>query len=195
MDGTRVAGEHEAELRTAVRAGPGLRVLTGGQTGVDTWTAQAALAAGLRVHLIFPAAYRQEDGPLSAARRRRLRGATLHELSSASFRYRTWTSVYLSDAVVLLDPASGDGCRETAQAARRLGRPLLTPDPGPLSVVRVAAWLAEAGAQVLLVAGCRASLLDRAGEAAGARAQIADLIAAVARHDKAPAPRAGGELS
>ena len=96
---------------------------------------------------------------------------------------------------MLLDPASGDGCRETAQAARRLGRPLLTPDPGPLSVVRVAAWLAEAGAQVLLVAGCRASLLDRAGEAAGARAQIADLIAAVARHDKAPAPRAGGELS
>jgi Circularly permutated YpsA SLOG family len=195
MGGTSVAGERESELRTAVRAGRGLCVLTGGQTGVDTWAAQAALAAGLPVHLIFPAAYRQEDGPLSAARRRRLRGATLHELSSASFRYRTWTSVYLSDAVVLLDPAGGDGCRETARAADRLGRPLLPPDPGPLSAVRVAAWLAETAAQVLMVAGCRASILDPAGEAAGARAQIADLIAAVLRHDHAPAPRAAGELS
>jgi len=166
----------EAGLRNAVRGGPGACVLTGGQTGVDTWAAQAALRAGLPVRLVFPRGFRQEDGPLTAARRARLRGAAFHELSSASFRYRTWTCVYLSDAVVLLDPAGGDGCRETARAARELGRPLLTPPPGPDDPAAVAAWLAASAAQVIMVAGCRASVLARARAGPAVRAQIAAVI-------------------
>jgi Circularly permutated YpsA SLOG family len=157
-------------------------VLTGGQTGVDTWAAQAALRAGLAVQLIFPAGYRQEDGRLTPARRRQLTGATMHELRSASFRYRTWTSVYLSDAVVLLDPAGGVGCRETGLAARRLSRPLLTPESG-VSVAAVDAWLAESDCRVLMVAGCRASVLAQAGAGAGPRAQIATIMTAARQHD------------
>ena len=42
-------------------------MLTGGQTGVDTAAARAALAAGLPVHLVFPCGFRQEDGPLTRA--------------------------------------------------------------------------------------------------------------------------------
>jgi hypothetical protein len=128
--------DEERHLRVLLRSKPGLNVLTGGQTGVDTYAAVAALRAGLRVHVVFPAGYRQEDGPLTAARRRQLSRAQLHELSWPSFRYRTWTCVYVADVVVLLDPARrrwlpGDGAgragARTAPAApgarRADGRP------------------------------------------------------------------------
>jgi hypothetical protein len=165
-----------------VRAGAGLSVLTGGQTGVDTYAAVAALRAGLAVHLVYPAGYRQEDGPLTAARRRCLAGAALHELGSTSFRYRTWTCVYLADAVILLDPAGGAGCRETARAAHRLGRPLLIPEPGQLSAGQLSAgeiadWLAANRVRVLMVAGCRASVLAGKGKGRGLQADMAVIMA------------------
>jgi len=167
--------DQEAGLRRGVRAQPGLAILTGGQTGVDTYAAIAALRAGLAVHLVFPAGYRQEDGALTPARRRRLAGASFHELSSASFRYRTWTCVYLADAVLLLDPAGGAGCQETARAAERLGRPLLSPDQ--LTAEQANGWLRDEGAAVLLVAGCRASVLARKGKGRGLRAGLAGIMA------------------
>jgi hypothetical protein len=173
-----LAAQGEAGLRAAVLGGPGACVLTGGQTGVDTWAAQAALRAGLPVQLIFPRGYCQEDGTLTPSRRARLRGAAFHELGSASFRYRTWTAVYLADAVILLDPAGGDGCRETARAAEQLGRPLLAPGPGSADPDAVAAWLADAAARVIMVAGCRASVLARARAGRGVRAQVDAVIAA-----------------
>jgi hypothetical protein len=170
------SAQDEAGLRAAVRGGPGACVLTGGQTGVDTWAAQAALRAGLAVQLVFPRGFRQEDGPLTASRRTRLRGATFHELGSASFRHRTWTCVYLSDVVVLLDPAGGDGCQETARAARELGRPLLAPPPGSVDPAAVADWLTAAQARVIMIAGCRASVLARARAGAAVRAQIVAVV-------------------
>jgi hypothetical protein len=170
-----------------VRTEPGLSVLTGGQTGVDTYAALAALRAGLAVHLVYPSGYRQEDGPLTAPRRRRLVGAGLHELGSASFRYRTWTCVYVADAVILLDPAGGAGCRETARSARKLGRPLLNPEPGRLSAGQLSAdqvsagdiadWLAANSVHVLMVAGCRASVLASKGKGRGLRAGLAVIMA------------------
>jgi hypothetical protein len=168
----------ESSLRRDVRDGPGPIIVTGGQTGVDSYAARAALLAGLRVHLIFPAGLRQEDGPLTRSRRRALAGAAVHELQQPSFRYRTWTCVYISDAVLLLDPAGGSGCRETARAARRLGRPLLSPAHGALTPELAAGWLAETQAQVVLVAGCRASVLARAGQGRGLRPQLAAFMAA-----------------
>jgi hypothetical protein len=159
-----------------VRAATGLTVLTGGQTGVDTYAALAASRAGLTVHLVFPAGYRQEDGPLTPARRRRFAGAILHELPSASFRYRTWTCAYLADAVLLLDPAGGTGCRETARAATRLGRPLLTVRSGTITAVQTAEWLADLGPQVLMVAGCRASVLASKGKDCGLRTELAEIM-------------------
>ena len=153
----------ESALRRRVRPAAGLTIVTGGQTGVDTYAALDALRAGLPVHLIFPAGWRQEDGPLTPARRRRLGGAALHELGEASFEYRTWTCVHVSDAVVLVDPAGGSGCRETARAAVALGRPLLEPEPGELTAEAARDWLTRTGARVLLMAGCRASLLGRPG--------------------------------
>jgi hypothetical protein len=175
----------EADLRREIRAEPGLIVVTGGQTGVDTYAAAAAVRAGVPVHLIFPAGLRQEDGPLSRSRRQRLQGAKLHELSDADFRYRTWTCAYVSDAVLLLDPAGGAGCRETARAAGSLGRPLLSPDARELTADLALSWLIATGAKVLLVAGCRASVLARHGQGRGLPAGLAAFMAGVRlRHEQ-----------
>ncbi len=114
-----------AAVGAALRAGPAPVVLTGGQTGVDTLAARAALAAGLPVHVAFPRGLRQEDGPVTPERLAGLRGAVLHELTAAEFAGRTWDCVGLADAVILIDPAGGAGCAETARAAAELSRPLL----------------------------------------------------------------------
>jgi hypothetical protein len=170
-----------------VRAAPGLTVLTGGQTGVDTSAALAALRAGLAVQLVFPRGLRQEDGSLTAAGIRKFAGAATHELGSASFRYRTWTCAYLADAVLLLDPAGGSGCRETARAARKLGRPLLRlAGPDRPSAAVVEDWLQQADARVLMVAGCRGSVLARKpGADRAVRAAVAAIMTgARAWHDQ-----------
>lgn len=152
---------------------------------MDTIAAEQALRAGLTVHLVFPRGLRQEDGGLTPARRRRLAAASVHELSSASFRYRTWTCAYLADVVLLLDPAGGMGCLQTARAAVALGRPLLRPASGEVSATRVACWLAENSARVLMVAGCRASVLaGQPGADRGVSADVAEAIeGAVSWHD------------
>lgn len=162
-------------------------MLTGGQTGVDTEAAMAALRAGLSVQLVFPRGLRQEDGALTTARRRQFAGAAVHELGSASFRYRTWTCAYLADAVLLIDPAGGSGCRETARAARKLGRPLLRPTGlDQPTAAAVESWLERAEARVLMVAGCRGSLLARQpGAGRVVRAGLAEVMAgARAWHDR-----------
>ena len=182
---TAAAKAGEQALRGLVRAAPGLTVLTGGQTGVDTYAALAALRAGLTVHLVFPAGYRQEDGPLTPSRRRRIAGALLHELPSASFRYRTWTCAYLADAVLLLDPAGGSGCQETIRAAKRLGRPLLISRSGALIPAQTTDWLASTGARVFMVAGCRASVLASKGKGRVLRTELAGIMAGARQyHDE-----------
>ncbi len=175
-------------------------MLTGGQTGVDTAAAAAALSASLPVHLVFPLGFRQEDGPITPARRRALRGAVLHELASGEFRHRTRTCVALSDAVILIDPAGGEGCLETQRAARDLGRPLLTlagkhgrePRRGPAGPGDIAAWIERAQARVLMIAGCRGSLLAAAGCERLAADQAALVVTAagrVSRRAAGPSPR------
>lgn len=179
----------ERELRAELARTPGLCILTGGQTGVDTMAAAAALDAGLPVHLVFPRGFLQEDGPLTPARRRALRGATLHEMASPEFADRTRMCVYLADAVILIDPAGGDGCQETVRAAESAGRPLLVigEDAAP---GQVRDWLARTGARIVMVAGCRASLLAAAGREQQAKSQVAAIVAGlgISRPAGAPSP-------
>lgn len=174
-------------------------MLTGGQTGVDTAAAIAALGAGLAVHIVFPRGFRQEDGPLTPARRRALRGATLHELPSPEFSDRTWTCVRTADAVVLIDPAGGDGCQETMRAASHLGRPLLnaavgaeffqgeSTTPGLAHVSDLSTWLAAHRPRVLMIAGCRASLLANDRPDLDLTGQLAAIVAEFAEQSGDPA--------
>jgi Circularly permutated YpsA SLOG family len=143
---------------------------------------------GLPVHVVFPRGFGQEDGPLTAERRAKLDGAVLHELASTGFAQRTWTCVSLADAVLLLDPAGGEGCLETIRAADRLERPLLDLTPllaGTCGTVgggdagsAVRAFIRENGTQVLMIAGCRGSLL--AGHADDQVAKVRTLLEEVA---------------
>jgi Circularly permutated YpsA SLOG family len=190
----KVAAKARAEsaLRRQVR-GVGLTVVTGGQTGVDTGAARSALRAGLPVHVIFPAGFRQEDGNLTPARRAALRGAEIHELISAAFRYRTWTCVYVSDAVILLDPAGGRGCQETVRAARSLGRPLLAPETGSLTSDTTQDWLASTGAGVLLIGGCRGSLLATRHADHAVSAQLDAIATGARRYHDSQTGRRGSE--
>jgi hypothetical protein len=178
----------ESALRRQVR-GVGLTVVTGGQTGVDTSAARSALRAGLPVHVIFPAGFRQEDGALTPSRRDALRGAEFHELASSAFRYRTWTCVYVSDAVILLDPAGGRGCQETVRAARSLGRTLLVPETGSLTADETRDWLTSTATGVLLIAGCRASMLARRDVDGGLGAQLDAITAGACRYHDARTSR------
>jgi hypothetical protein len=187
----------DLELRAELRLTPGTTVLTGGQTGVDTLAARAALAAGLTVHMVFPHGFRQEDGPLTPERRAELHGAVLHQLGSAGFAQRTWTCVSLADAVILLDPAGGEGCRETIRAASHLKRPLLDltarlSPPGAdrsgsagAAAAAVLSFLSSNKAQVLMFAGCRGTRL--ADQADAVRDLLEDVTAALAgRQDERP---------
>jgi hypothetical protein len=136
--------------------------------------------------------------------------ATVHELASPDFRLRTWTCAYLSDAIMLLDPAGGDGCQETVRAASHIGRPLLdltayaarpaSPIDGPLLDVPVSAefseaknlrqlhylpelimqWATDNQVRVLMIAGCRASLLAAHGQAPGLEPALDEITLALA---------------
>jgi putative molybdenum carrier protein len=181
----------ERTLRAQLRRAPGRYLLTGGQTGVDTAAAVAGLDLGLRVHLVFPQGFRQEDGPLTAARRAELDGAEFHELASPEFADRTWSCVSLADAVILIDPAGGAGCQETALAASHYGKPVLSFGPADeiqdsqrktprlAPAARVARWLQKHDPQVLMIAGCRASLLASRGAEPEMQALVAATMAAV----------------
>lgn len=182
-------GSHSPDaILASLRAEPGLVVLTGGQTGVDTLAARAALAAGLPVHVAFPRGMRQEDGSLTPERLAALRGAILHELPAAEFAGRTWTCVGLADAVMLIDPAGGDGCAETVRAAGELGRPLLDltefavgPSwPRAAVSATVMKFLGLNSPRVLMFAGCRGSLLNSTETTAGVAAVLETVMSDVA---------------
>jgi hypothetical protein len=187
-----VPSEAVSALRAQLHHGGARCVLAGGQTGVDTLAALAALRAGLLVHLVFPLGFRQEDGQLTEPRRRALNGGSWHELASPDFAHRTWACAYLSDAVILIDPAGGAGCQETVRAAAHLARPLLHLRPAEklhypqITPTRlafpepVAAWLTQAAPRVLMIAGCRASVLAAAGQEPAVQAPVAEAISAFA---------------
>lgn len=172
--GRRSARADEGDIFLSVRTSPGLTVLTGGQTGIDTFAAKAATGCGLPVHAIFPENLRQEDGALAGDKTGCWDAARLHELGSPSFRYRTWATVYMSDGVILADRAGGEGSREAAIAAEHLSRPLLNIGPHVIKAAEISGWLASNNVRTVLVAGSRASLMTT-------RASLDEQIEEVAR--------------
>ena len=128
-----------------------LRVVSGGQTGVDRAALDAALARGVTVGGWCPAGRWADDGPVPAR-------YPLVETASADPAERTRLNVRDSDAtlVVVWGGVEG-GTALTVEVARALGRPLWIAPPRPARVGGVVAWLAEGGVAVLNVAGPRES--------------------------------------
>jgi len=129
-----------------------LKVVSGGQTGVDRAALDAARAAGLPCGGWCPKGRLAEDGPIDSA-------YPLVETPSADYAQRTEWNVRDSDGTLVV--ARGrpkGGTALTVNLARRHGKPLLVVDlsqnPSPEEVSR---WIEAGGIRVLNVAGPRES--------------------------------------
>ena len=130
---------------------PALRVVSGGQTGVDRAALDAALARGVPVGGWCPAGRWAEDGPVPDR-------YPLRETGTADPAERTRLNVRDSDATLVLAPGPvAGGTALTVEAARALGRPVLVVPPRPDAVGGAVAWVGRGGVAVLNVAGPRES--------------------------------------
>jgi hypothetical protein len=129
-----------------------IRVVSGGQTGVDRAALDAAISLGLAVGGWCPLGRRAEDGVIPDA-------YPLQESPRPDYAQRTEWNVRDSDATLIFyRGAMTGGTRLTAELARRLGKPLLTRDLSePADVEAIAGWLVANRIHVLNCAGPRES--------------------------------------
>lgn len=145
-----------------------LRIVSGGQSGVDRAALDAARATGLEIGGWCPAGRWAEDGPIPAH-------YPLRETSIPDPAERTRLNVRDSDAtlVLTLGPPHG-GTALTLELARALGRPHQLVDlPAVPSPEAIADWIRQLEVRVLNVAGPRES------EAAGVYALAFDVVKCV----------------
>ncbi|AGA90387.1 hypothetical protein Thimo_1608 [Thioflavicoccus mobilis 8321] len=129
-----------------------LRVVSGGQTGVDRAALDAALALGLAIGGWCPRGRRAEDGPIAGR-------YPLVETPGSDYAQRTAWNVRDSDATLILHRGSlTGGTALTAELAHRYARPLLTCDLSrPLVSAAIVDRLLENSVRVLNCAGPRES--------------------------------------
>jgi hypothetical protein len=148
---------------------PMLKVVSGGQTGVDRAALDAARALGLPCGGWCPRGRLAEDGPIDAA-------YPLTETPSADYAQRTEWNVRDADGTLVLARGRATGGTALTIALARLeGRPLLVVhlerDPSPAEARR---WIEAGGIAVLNVAGPRES--QRPGVGREARAFLERLF-------------------
>jgi hypothetical protein len=130
-----------------------MRIISGGQTGVDRGALDAAIAAGVEHGGWCPRGRLAEDGPIADRYR-------LTETDAPEYSVRTERNVIDADATLILcrGPLSG-GTELTLQLAQRHGRPCLVIDLDCAPTVEtVRKWLRAHAVEVLNVAGPRESL-------------------------------------
>lgn len=132
---------------------PVLKIVSGGQTGVDRAALDAALACGLPVGGWCPAGRRAEDGVIAAR-------YPLLETPSEKYPQRTAWNVRDSDATLILTLRELDnGSKLTADVAHRLGKPCLVASlnsyPATIDLQEILPWTLDE--VVLNVAGPRES--------------------------------------
>ena len=153
--GAKAAPKKVATRRRRTPLRRPLRVISGGQTGVDRAALDAALACGLEIGGWCPSGRRAEDGRIASR-------YPLHETPSTNYAVRTRWNVRDADATLILSgrPLAG-GTALTVAIAEQSRTPLLVIDSSEQSIEaaaeRIRQWIDETGIQVLNVAGPRES--------------------------------------
>ena len=128
-----------------------MKIVSGGQTGVDRAALDVALELGIECGGWCPAGRWAEDGAIDAR-------YPLRETPSADPAERTEWNVRDSDATLLLIAGASPGTELTRDLARRLGRPVFSwPVDEVEGVGQFRRWLQLHGVQTLNVAGPRES--------------------------------------
>jgi hypothetical protein len=131
-----------------------MKVVSGGQTGVDRAALDAALSLGMEVGGWCPRERWAEDGIIPDR-------YPLHETRSPDVHVRTQRNVETSSATLVLTRGSPmGGARYTVEIAESMRRPLLVVDvsePGLDPVQAIVDWLGSVRPPVLNVAGPRES--------------------------------------
>ncbi len=132
-----------------------MKIVSGGQTGVDRAALDVAIDLGLACGGWCPKGRMAEDGPIPG-------DYPLKETKGADYVERTRLNVRDSDATLVLTRGTPTGGTAlTVALAEKLGRPSLVvdlaADDGGGDVARVREWLVEAGIATLNLAGPRES--------------------------------------
>ena len=138
-----------------------MKIVSGGQTGVDRAALDAAIARGIPYGGWCPLGGWAEDFPTRPGLLAKY--PALRETPSRDPARRTRWNVRDSDRTLIIaapaELAASRGTNLTLEVAERLGRPRFVADPDDGEApVRVAAWLREGGAALVLnIAGPRES--------------------------------------
>ena len=129
-----------------------MKIVSGGQTGVDRGALDAAVALGLAHGGWCPRGRLAEDGRIPQRYQ-------LLQTDSAEYSVRTERNVLDSDATLILYRGCLSGGTElTLHLARRHGRPRKTIDlDAPCPIDEVRRWLRSEQVEILNVAGPRES--------------------------------------
>ncbi len=154
-----------------------MKIVSGGQTGVDRGALDAALSAGFPCGGWCPEGRLAEDGRIADR-------YPVTELAGAGYRQRTRQNVIDSDGTLVITfGALAGGTRETARFCERFKKPMLVLDADAIDPPAVAAQAAEFvkahSIVVLNVAGPRES--TRAGACALSRGIVTALISESSR--------------
>jgi hypothetical protein len=156
-----------------------VKILSGGQTGVDRAALDVALALGLACGGWCPRGRRAEDGKIPDR-------YPLLETPSASYRERTRYNVRDADATLVLAKGRlGGGTALTLTSATRCQKPCLVVDLADSTAADTCrAWLKSSAVQVLNIAGPRESECPGIGKLAIALLQhVLSRDAAIASRD------------
>ena len=133
-----------------------MKIISGGQTGVDRAALDAARALRMEYGGFVPKGRKAEDGPIP------MEYGHLKELETDRYEARTERNVIEAAATLIFAMgALQGGTAITAGFARRYGKPCLVLDLMELTdeeaAARAGAWLSETRPEVLNVAGPRES--------------------------------------